>query len=171
MADVTLDTSFLITLADKNRVHHSVAVNYFRHCVVNNIAMYVSAIAAGEFAVKQPLTDLPLQNFRLRAYDVTHAQRSALLYNLNKQHLPNIPDGPRNCVINDLKILAQAVEDKVSVLLTEDQNTLSKIAQRLHAKGQIAVRVLLLKDGFEPHKLLQPTAGEFDFAPTDDESN
>lgn len=169
MAEVTLDTSFLITLADNQREHHAVAVNYFRHCVVHNVPMYVSAIAAGEFAVKQPLTDLPLQNFRLRAYDLVQAQRSALLYNLNRQYQPAVPDGPRNCVINDLKILAQAVEDEVSVLLTEDRNTLAKIAQRLCDEGLITLRVVLLKDGFEPRKLEQLTEGEFDFVPPEDE--
>ena len=150
MAEVTLDTSFLISLADGTREHHQVAVDYFRHCVVHNVPMYVSAVAAGEFAVKQPLSDLPLQNFRLRAYDLMHAQRSALLYNLNKQYAPPVPDGPRNCVTNDLKILAQAVEDQTDALLTEDQNTLAKITKRLQEHQLINVRVILLRDGSYP---------------------
>ena len=163
MAEVTLDTSFLITLATPQRERHGVAVDYFRHCFARGIPMYVSAIAAGEFAVKQPLTDLPLQNFRLRAYDLMHAQRSALLYNLNKEYAPPVPDGTRNCVINDLKILAQAVEDKVDILLAEDENTLAKITNRLQTKGVIDVRVVLLKDGFTPEKLEHLSASEFDF--------
>ncbi len=158
-----LDTSFLITLATPQRKHHGVAVQYFRHCVANGIPMYVSAIAAGEFAVKQPLTELPLQNFRLRSYDLMHAQRSASLYNLNREHLPPVPDGTRNCVINDLKILAQAVEDKVDILLAEDENTLAKITKRLQEQALIDVRVVLLKDGFVPGRLEHLSASEFDF--------
>ena len=150
MIQVSLDTSFLISLADPNRTHHQVAVDYYRYFVENRIPMYLSTIAAGEFAVGQPLESLPMQTFRVQAYNLIHANRSALLFRLNRQHAPATPDGPRPCVINDLKILAQAVEDDVSVIMAEDGNTLAKITDRLKNVGVIAVETRLLASGFAP---------------------
>lgn len=68
MIQVSLDTSFLISFADPERKHHAVAVDYFRHCLAQSIPMWLSTVAAGEFEVGQPVSDLPLQNcFILRS--------------------------------------------------------------------------------------------------------
>lgn len=150
MVQVSLDTSFLISLADPARAHHQIAVAYYRYFVENRIPMYLSTIAAGEFEVGQPLESLPLQNFRVQTYNLFHAKRSAHLFRINRQHSLPVPDGSRSCVVNDLKILAQAVEESVSFIMTEDRNTLAKITTRLQNLGLIVVEPRLLIDGFAP---------------------
>lgn len=67
----------------------------------------------------------------------------------------------RPVVINDLKIIAQAAEENIAVILTEDRNTLSKLAERLRTSGQSQVRVLLLTEGFTPGRLVSPAQDEF----------
>ena len=64
-------------------------------------------------------------------------------------------------IINDLKIIAQAEEDQVPIILTEDANTLSRLAARLRQHGIVAVRVLLLTEGFTPSRLENPAQNEF----------
>jgi hypothetical protein len=61
MIQVSLDTSFLISFADPERANHAVAVEYFRHCLASRIPMWLSVVAAGEFEVGQPVSDLPLK--------------------------------------------------------------------------------------------------------------
>ncbi|MDP3440014.1 MAG: hypothetical protein Q8R95_10485, partial [Azonexus sp.] len=58
------DTSFLISLVDQSRTNYGVAAQYYRMILEQQVSMYFSAIVAAEFDVKQPITDLPLKNFR-----------------------------------------------------------------------------------------------------------
>jgi len=161
MLQVSLDTSFLISFADPNRPHHAVAVEYFRHCLAEKIPMWISVIAAGEFEVGQPISDLPLQNFRMQPYNLPHAIRAATLFRAMEQapSTGNPADG-RRVIINDLKIIAQAEEEQIPVVLTEDENTLFRIARRLRAAKSAAVRVLLLKEGFTPGRIAAPDQTE-----------
>jgi hypothetical protein len=76
------------------------------------------------------------------------------------------PADRRPVIINDLKLIAQAEEDQIPVILTEDANTLSRIAARLRESGDVSVRVLLLSEGFTPGRLANPAQGEFPL-PTD----
>lgn len=148
MRQFSVDTSFLISFADPDRLHHATAVEYFRYSVAERIPMWISTIAAGEFAVKQSLYDLPLRNFRMLPYNLPHAIRAAALFNQAKG-VPTATDDRRPIIINDLKIIAQAAEEKIPFILTEDENTLVRLAAALRAKGVLAVGTLLLKDGFD----------------------
>jgi predicted nucleic acid-binding protein len=148
MLELSLDTSFLISFADPNRPNHGVAVEYFRHCVAEHIPMWISTVAAGEFQVKQSINDLPLRNFKIQPYNLSHAIRAAALFNQLKDASARSEER-RPIIINDLKIIAQAADDKISVILTEDENTLSRMAAALREKGAISTSVFLLKDGFQ----------------------
>lgn len=161
MLQVSLDTSFLISFADPDRPNHAAAVSYFRHCLAERIPMWLSTVAAGEFEVRQPVSDLPLQNFRIQPYNLPHAIRAAALFRAMREEDTNAQEDPRRVVINDLKILAQATEENIPLILTEDRNTLSRFAERLRARGLTYVRVLLLADGFMPGRLGDPDQGEF----------
>jgi predicted nucleic acid-binding protein len=148
MLQLSLDTSFLISFADPTRPNHDVAVEYFRHCVAEHIPMWISTVAAGEFAVKQSFDDLPLQNFRIQPYNLSHALRAAKLFRELKSDSSVVQDR-RRIIINDLKIIAQAAEERIAFILTEDENTLVRLADSLVKKGASAVGTYLLKDGFE----------------------
>jgi len=166
MIQVSLDTSFLISFADPSRPHHAIAVDYFRHCLAQRIPMWISVVAAGEFEVKQPVSDLPLQNFRIQPYNLPHAIRAAALFrSLRAEGSHSSADDTRRIIINDLKIIAQAEEETISVILAEDASTLSKIVTRLRQANAAAVHVLLLKDGFTPGKLENPDQGELTLPP------
>jgi len=72
-ASVLFDTSYLVTLVDQNRPHHAVAAKYYRLMLEQQVPMYFSAIVAAEFAIKQPITDLPLKNFRCIPFNIPHS--------------------------------------------------------------------------------------------------
>lgn len=165
MIQVSLDTSFLISFADPGRVHHAVAVDYFRHCLAQSIPMWLSTIAAGEFEVGQPVSDLPLQNFRIQPYNLPHAILAAALFRALRQEQTAAPEDRRPVVVNDLKILAQAHEENIAAVLSEDRNTLFRLAERRRAGGHSAVRVLLLAEGFTPGRLENPAQDEFPLPP------
>ena len=160
MLQVSLDTSFLISFADPGRANHAVALDYFRHCLAERIPMWLSTVVAGEFEVKQPVSDLPLQNFRIQPYNLPHAIRAAALFRALRQEDVEAPVDRRPIIINDLKVLAQAEEESIPIILAEDRNTLSRIAERLRQKRHSQVRVLLLTEGFTPGRLANPAQGE-----------
>jgi predicted nucleic acid-binding protein len=145
MLQVSLDTSFLISFADPGRANHAVARDYFRHCLAERIPMWLSTVVAGEFEVGQPVSDLPLQNFRIQPYNLPHAIRAAALFRELRQEESEPPVDRRPIIINDLKILAQAEEESIPIIRAEDRNTLWKIAERLRRKSLTQVRVLLLQ--------------------------
>jgi predicted nucleic acid-binding protein len=160
MIQVSLDTSFLISFADPNRPNHAVAVEYFRHCLAQRIPMWISTIAAGEFEVGQPVSDLPLQNFRVQPYNLPHAIRAAALFRAAREEKALTTEDRRPIVINDLKIIAQSEEDQIPIILTEDASTLTRLVTRLRQQGVISVHALLLTEGFTPGRLAEPAQGE-----------
>jgi predicted nucleic acid-binding protein len=164
MIQVSLDTSFLISFADPSRPNHTTAVDYYRHCQSQRIPMVISTIAAGEFEVGQRITDLPLQNFRIQPYNLPHAIKAAVLMRALRQ-TGQPPEERRAVIINDLKLIAQADEDAITVIITEDRSTLAKMVERLREASHCNVRVILLSDGFTPGRLTTPDQSEFPLRP------
>ena len=121
--------------------------------------MWISTVAAGEFEVKQPISDLPLQNFSIQPYNLPHAIRAAALFR-ELQGERGTPEDRRPIIINDLKIIAQAAEEDIPFILTEDKNTLTRLVSRLRRKNLITLDVLLLADGFTPGRLEVPAQTE-----------
>lgn len=148
-AATLVDTSFLITLVDANRPHHAIATQYYRLALEQQTPMYLSVIAASEFAIKQDLTDLPLKQFRILPFNLPHAIRAAELW----RQLGMDRSDSRVAVRDDLKILAQADRESISTILTEDENTLHKYCERLRKQGTVRTRTVLLKLGFNPSGL------------------
>lgn len=154
MAGVIFDTSALIQLAAPSKPFHLAAREYYDACLANSIPMYLSAIAVGEFQIKQPITDLPLQNFRQIGYETNHAIQAARLYNLNQRYNTaltaslNAPEDTRRIIINDLKIFAQAEEDVIPYVLTGDRRTLARMVTRLRNDGLTQTQVLVLSEGY-----------------------
>ena len=155
MLQVSLDTSFLISFADPGRPHHRAAVDYFRHCLQEQIPMSISVVAAGEFEVGQAVTDLPLQNFRIQPYNLPHAIRAAQLFKTLRSESGGSGDS-RRIIVNDLKIISQAVADGIGIILTEDENTLARLVTRLRSAGAVDTEVVLLKDGYSARRLGDP---------------
>jgi len=81
---------------------------------------------------------------RIQPYNLLHAIRAADLFRvLPRDTIPPIEDR-RPIIINDLKILARRRRMAITVILTEDRNTLSCLADRLRERAWWKVRALLL---------------------------
>jgi len=140
-----VDTSFLISLADPGRAHHQAAVSYLREALRRGVPLYLSAIAASEFQVKQAVTDLPLRNFEVLPFNIDHAMQAGLLMRVLKRDTGD----DRGAVKDDVKLIAQAICESLTHVLTEDAQTLVKYVKRLNEAGQCDVKTILLADGFD----------------------
>jgi hypothetical protein len=144
---VLLDTSFLITLVDQNRLHHGIAARYYRLLIEQRVPMYFSAIVAAEFAIRQPISELPIKNFRCLPFNIPHSAESARLW----KALGKRDDGdPRAVVRDDVKLLGQAVHESISHVLTEDASTLFRYCEKLNKSGVLSTTAIKLADGFDP---------------------
>ncbi len=146
---VLVDTSFLISLVDEHRPRHSIAAQYYRLALEQPVPMFLSVIVASEFSIKQPLTDLPLNQFRILPFNIPHAIRAAELW----RQLGRDDGDNRAVVRDDLKLLAQADKESIPIILTEDAQTLHKYCNRLREQGILRTRTILLADGFDPSGL------------------
>lgn len=145
MSALLVDTSFLISLADPARRHHSVALQYFREALQRGAPLYLSVIVASEFQVKQSVTDLPLRNFEVLPFNIDHAMMAGRLM----ASLQRDAGDDRVAVKDDVKLIAQAICSSLTHILTEDERTLVKYVRRLNAAGQSSLQPILLADGFD----------------------
>lgn len=145
MSAFLVDISFLISLAGPQRPNHATAMAYFREALRQGVPMYLSAIAASEFQVKQAVTDLPLRNFEVLPFNIDHAMQAGLLM----RRMQRDAGDDRAVVKDDIKLIAQAICESITHLLTEDARTLAKYLDRLRDTGECVVRPILLKDGFD----------------------
>jgi predicted nucleic acid-binding protein len=129
-----VDTSLRITLADPARPHHEVAKSDFREAVKRRVPMYLSAVVASEFQVGQPVTDLPLRHFEVLPFNIDHAMTAGLMRDLRRE-----AGDSRVAVKDDVKLIAQAICQSLTHVITEDVNTLAKYVRRF--RGQRAVCV------------------------------
>lgn len=145
-ASVLLDTSFLISLVDGQRPNHRVAVRYYQLSLEQSVPMYFSAIVAAEFSIRQPISDLPLKNFRPIPFNVPHGQAAGALWNTLNALEPSVA---RHVARDDLKLIAQACHERIPFILTEDASTLTKYCDRVRTARRCTVRAVLLADGFD----------------------
>lgn len=119
MQSVLLDTSFLITLTDSSRDHHEDAKKYYRMFIDRRVTMYLSAIVASEFQVRQEITDLPLENFLVLPFNINHATPCAALC---ANGLANRPEEyPRVSAKDDFKLLGQCQIEGITHFITDDK--------------------------------------------------
>lgn len=143
-----LDTSYLISLVDRSRPNHQSAHKYYQYMLATEIPMYLSVIAVSEFEVKQSITILPLQHFRLLSFNVMHAKISGAFWNALGGRKDSFTS--RYVARDDIKLIAQAHREDVQFLLTEDKSSLFKYTERLNQKNISGVRAVVLSDGFSP---------------------
>lgn len=145
-ASILLDTSFLISLVDRNRPNHDTATHYYKFSLEQQIPLFFSAIVAAEFAIKQSIEDLPLKNFRTIPFNIPHSKEAARIWNL----LGRIDSGDNRAVVrDDVKLMAQASHEAIPFILTEDAATLYKYCERLRISGKLNIRAIELAHGFD----------------------
>ena len=112
--------------------------------------LFFSSIVAAEIAIKQPITDFPLKNFRHIPFNIPHSTEAARIWNLLGGHDKG---DTRSVVKDDVKIMAQALHEGIPFILTEDASTLYKYCERLRTIHKMNIRALKLADGFDSSAL------------------
>jgi hypothetical protein len=159
MADgVLLDTSFLISFANPNRKHHAAAVQFFRHFVADSIPMFLSTVAASEFHLRQPVTELPLDAMIVLPFNLEDAMHAAQLDFTLYRRDPNLP---RDALKDDFKLLGQVKARDIAFVITEDAKSLFRFCRELREARKLSARAIKLEDGFDKSHF--DAAGQHDF--------
>ncbi|MDX1942468.1 MAG: PIN domain-containing protein [Saprospiraceae bacterium] len=140
---VLLDTSFLITLSDESRENHKLAKEFYKYFLDEKISMIISSIVVSEFSIKEPISDLPLQNFQFLPFNINDAIKSAEIYDIHYQDRAL----QRDCLKDDFKILAQCINSKASYFITDDEELIDKIIVPNKSKWSHNITALKISSG------------------------
>lgn len=144
-AGVLLDTSFLITLAGKNRPHHEAARRYWQHFLENQIPIFLSTIVVSEFCIKQEIPADILRCCVVLPFNWNDAQRAA---KLDWKRLR--PAGvERDALKDDIKIIAQAAGADTEFVITDDTESFFRYCQAFKEAGEVQFKAVKLVDGFD----------------------
>ena len=147
MPNVILDTGYLISLVNKERPEHEAAKAYYKYFLENEFTLMVPTIVVSEFSIKQPFDDLPLHNFTILPFNygdaITCGDLNAFYYR------KKLKAGQRDAVKDDFKIIAQAKEQDVSFLITEDANSMKPYCEELKKEDKLNFKVIPLSEGFD----------------------
>lgn len=157
-AGALLDTSFLITLSDRNRDHHQAAKRYWKHFLETQIPLFLSTIVVSEFSVKQPIGPEILRHCVVLPFNYQDALKSAELHKLRYSGA----GVSRDALKDDLKLIAQAELSQAEFLITDDSETMFKFIQHLRAAGATSVKPVKLEDGFDTSMLNADGQRDFD---------
>jgi predicted nucleic acid-binding protein len=139
-----LDTSFLITLADKNRAHHAAALRYWQYLLEHKIPIFLSTIVVSEFCVKQEILPEILQCCVVLPFNWDDAQRAAKLDWKRVR-----PAGvERDALKDDIKIIAQAARVDAEFVITDDSNSFYAYCTTFKVAGEVQFTAIKLEDGF-----------------------
>lgn len=156
-AGVVLDTSFLITLAGPERQHHSAARRYWQHFMEQQVPVFLPTIVVSEFCVRQEIPPDILRSCVVLPFNWDDAILAAQLdFKRFKE-----PNESRVAVKDDIKILAQASICGAEHVISEDRDTMVRMALELREAGKVTFRAICLSDGFD-RSFLDPS-GQRDF--------
>lgn len=142
---VLIDTSFLITLAGPNRLHHHAARKYWQYFLENQIPVFLSTIVVSEFCIKQEIPPDLLRCCVLLPFNWDDAQRAA---KLDWKRLR--PEGvERSALKDDIKIIAQAAGADVEYVITDDTESFFRYCKILKEGGDVKFKAIKLEDGFD----------------------
>lgn len=145
---VMLDTSFLITLANKERVNHDVAVKYHKEFIKRSYDMMLSTIVISEYQQMQTVTDLMVSgNYIPVPFNFEDAIKTAeMAFNVSSDMRAS---GERANAKDDIKIIAQAEANGFTFLITDDDSTMYKYCKKLNDAGIIKLKPIKLSDGLD----------------------
>lgn len=144
-AGVVLDTSFLITLADSSRAHHKTARQYWRHFTETAIPIFLPTVVVSEFYIKQEIPPDILRACVVLPFNWDDAIKAAEL-DFSKQ---DRKDKSRGALKDDVKIIAQAIVREAAWIITDDAQSLYKLARTLRDSGKSKVQPIKLEDSFD----------------------
>jgi predicted nucleic acid-binding protein len=142
-AGVVLDTSFLISLADPERVNHHAARQYWRYFLEQRIPVYLPTIVVSEFCIRQEIPPEILRACVTLPFNWEDAIRAASLdFSQTERNVP------RDALKDDVKIIAQALEKDAEWIITDDENSMCKFVNRIREEGKGSCKALYLGAGF-----------------------
>lgn len=144
-AGVLIDTSFLITLADKRRPHHDAARRYWRHFLENQIPVFLSTVVVSEFYIKQEIPPEILRCCVVLPFNWDDALRAAK-FDWTRTKPPGIE---RAALKDDVKIIAQAAGADVEFIITDDTESFYRYCKSLKETGDVRFKTIKLEDGFD----------------------
>jgi predicted nucleic acid-binding protein len=142
---VVLDTSFLVTLADPERVHHDAARKYWQHFLEEGTPVFLSVVVAAEFMLKQEIPPDILRQCLVLPFNWTDARKAAELGWQQSR-----PAGVvRDALKDDVKIIGQAAVADAALLITDDANSMYPYCEAFRLAGKINFKAIKLNDGFD----------------------
>lgn len=139
---VLVDTSFLITLFNRDRKNHIIAKRYYIYFIRHNIDMYLSTIAISEYNQKASIEPiLATNNFIPLTFTVPDGMISGRFSKKLKGENRESGD-KRDVVKDDVKMLAQCANNDFDYLVTDDSSTMAKWANRLHDMGDLRTQAI-----------------------------
>lgn len=142
---VQLDTSFLISLADRNRNNHDKALDFYTFFLNEGYSMYLSTIVISEFSIRQEITDLPLQNFKIMPFNFPESISIGEIF-VDYFSMRDI-DEQRVAIKDDFKISTQTEKNNLKYFITEDEKLFKRL-KRMKDDNKISFNPLLLQDGY-----------------------
>ncbi len=147
MADgVLIDTSFLITLSDRQRPHHDSARRYWRYFLESDIPVYLSTIVVSEFCVRQEILPEMLRSCIVLPFNWDDALRTAKLHDLEHTRPP---EQSRVALKDDLKLIAQAAVADAEFVITDDTRTFYRFCKSFRELGEVEFTAIKLEGGFD----------------------
>lgn len=156
-AGVLIDTSFLITLADKNRKNYEAARRYWRHFLDTQIPIYLSTVVVSEFCIRQEIDPEILRCCVVLPFNWDDALRAARLDWTRTR--PS--DVPRSALKDDIKIIAQAAVAEAEFAITDDTESFYRYCNTFKEAGDVQFKAIKLDDGFD--RALFDSRGQRDF--------
>ncbi|MCI0363343.1 MAG: hypothetical protein L0Y44_04030 [Phycisphaerales bacterium] len=112
----------------------------------------LSAIVVSEFYIKQEIPPDVLRACVVLPFNWDDAVKAARI-DFSKQERT---DGQRDALKDDVKIMAQAIVKDAAWIITDDSQSLYKLALALRDSGASGVQPIKLEDGFDK-SLFEPT--------------
>ncbi len=122
---ILVDTSVLIALSNSHYKSHDEAKGILEYALKNNISLKLSSIVVSEFTVKQSLHEIPeafLLLFEPLTFNHVHANLAGELGSFKHKR----DDANRDCIKDDLKIMAQVIFEEIDAFMTGDYNGVKK---------------------------------------------
>ena len=110
--------------------------------------MYLSTIVISEYHQKETIVNiLETENFQILPFNVEDAVVVSDLAHRLGQNIRG--DGNRAEFKDDIKLMAQAQNNKIDYLITEDETTLAKYSRKLFNANIFSSKTIVVKEGFD----------------------
>lgn len=147
---ICLDTSFLITLCSRKRDNHDVAKRFFAFWMEHGIPMFLPTICYAEYLARE--TEVPaylLNQMKLLPFD---PESAVIAGEIERSRLSvDVGDTSRAALKDDVKIIANAAQNHVLGVVTEDEKSMVRYVHRAAetVSSVAGLKALTLSNGFD----------------------